>query len=128
MSTDTSSNGFASILAQAKKLPALSAAVVDAQEAHVLEGVLAASEAGFIDPILIGQRQAIAQQCQQLGCEPDRFRIHETTSETEAALAGVELVQAGKAEALIKGWIHTDVLMRPVLAHLRTARDRKSVV
>lgn len=122
MSTDTSSNGFASILAQAKKLPALSAAVVDAQEAHVLEGVLAASEAGFIDPILIGQRQAIAQQCQQLGCEPDRFRIHEATSETEAALAGVELVQAGKADALIKGWIHTDVLMRPVLAHLRTAR------
>ena len=41
---------------------------------------------------------------------------------SEAAEAGVQWVLEGKAAALVKGWIHTDELMRPVLRQLRTAR------
>lgn len=113
---------FAAIIAQAKTFPAINAAAVDAQEAHVLAGVLAASEAGLISPILIGQRKAIQDQCVKFGCDADQFPIIDTASEVEAAQAGVEQVRIGKAEALIKGWIHTDVLMKPVLQQLRTAR------
>lgn len=118
----TTSDRFAAIITQAKTFPAINAAVVDAQEAHVLAGVLAASEAGLINPILIGQRKAIQDQCLKLGCDADRFPIVYATSEVEAAQSGVEQVRIGKAEALIKGWIHTDILMKPVLQQLRTAR------
>ncbi|MGA9667150.1 MAG: phosphate acyltransferase [Gallionella sp.] len=34
----------------------------------------------------------------------------------------MQLVLEGKAAALVKGWIHTDELMRPMLRQLRTAR------
>jgi len=107
---------------KARQFPALPVAVVDAQERHVLEGVLAAYDAGFIEPILIGQLDSIQTLCHELGCDPERFMVIDSASETESASAGVDLVSEGKASALIKGWIHTDVLMRVVLARLHTTR------
>jgi len=107
---------------KARQFPALPVAVVDAQERHVLEGVLAAYDAGFIEPILIGQLDSIQALCHELGCNPERFVVIDSASDTESANAGVELVSEGKASTLIKGWIHTDVLMRVVLARLRTTR------
>lgn len=118
----TTPERFAAIIAQAKTFPPIKAAAVDAQEAHVLAGVLAASEAGLISPILIGQREAIQDQCRNFDCDADRFPIIDATSEIEAARTGVEQVRIGEADALIKGWIHTDVLMKPVLQQLRTPR------
>ncbi|VAX12580.1 Phosphate acetyltransferase [hydrothermal vent metagenome] len=87
-----------------------------------MEGVLAASEAGLIRPVLLGKPEIIRNLCRELGCNADRFTIIEADSESAAAQTGVEQVLAGKAHALIKGWIHTDALMRPVLAQLRSTR------
>jgi len=122
MSNNISATGFSALLARARKLPALPVAVVDAEEKHVLEGVLTASDEGLIEPVLIGSRLRIQSLCRELDCPGDRFPILEATSEAASAQAGVDLVQDGKAGALVKGWIHTDVLMTPVLAQLRTAR------
>ena len=110
------------ILDQARRYPPLSVAVVDAQEAHVLAGVVEASDYGLIEPMLLGPRTQIETVCRQLGCPVDRFPILDMAPALEAAEAGVQLVLDGKAAALIKGWIHTDELMRPVLRRLRTAR------
>jgi len=122
MSTKVLSPGFSALLDRARALPALPVAVVDAEEKHVLEGVLTATEAGLIEPVLIGSRLRIQSLCRELGCPGDRFPILEASSETASARAGVDLVRDGKAGALVKGWIHSDVLMAPVLAQLRTAR------
>lgn len=113
---------FAAILEQARKYPPMPVAVVDAQEAHVLAGVVEASEHGLIEPVLLGPRAQIEAVCHQLGCPGDRFPILDMGPASEAAEAGVQLVLEGKAAALVKGWIHTDELMRPVLRQLRTAR------
>ncbi len=122
MSEKTSTNHLSTLIKRAQQFPALSVAVVDAQEKHVIEGVIEASDAGLIEPILIGSRVAIESVCNELNCPIERFPILEAISETAAAQAGVELVRNGKANGLIKGWIHTDVLMKPVLAQLRTER------
>jgi len=122
MNANTSGAGLSVFLQRAEEYPPLPVAVVDAQEDHVLQGVLAASEAGLIEPTLIGQPDVIQRLCRELDCDADRFPIIEADSETAAARTGVELIRDGKAHALIKGWIHTDALMRPVLAQLRTAR------
>ncbi|MBW9254260.1 MAG: bifunctional enoyl-CoA hydratase/phosphate acetyltransferase [Acidithiobacillus ferriphilus] len=110
------------ILERARHHPPLPVAVVDAQEAHVLAGVLEASDYGLIEPVLLGPQAQIEAVCRRLGCPVDRFPILNRASATEAAEAGVQLVLEGKAAALVKGWIHTDELMRPVLRQLRTAR------
>jgi phosphotransacetylase len=113
---------FAMILERARHHPPLPVAVVDAQEAHVLAGVLEASDYGLIEPVLLGPQAQIEAVCRRLGCPVDRFPVLNRASATEAAEAGVQLVLEGKAAALVKGWIHTDELMRPVLRQLRTAR------
>ena len=112
----------AAIIEQARRHPPLPVAVVDAQETHVLAGVVEASDEGLIEPILLGPRAQIADVCKQLGCPGDRFPILDVAAASAAAEAGVQLVMEGKAQALVKGWIHTDELMHPVLAKLRTAR------
>lgn len=112
----------AAIVEQARRYPPLPVAVVDAQEAHVLAGVVEASDHGLIEPVLLGPSKDIEAICRQLGCPPDRFPIVDVAAATPSAAAGVQLVAEGKAQALVKGWIHTDELMRPVLAKLRTSR------
>ncbi len=113
---------LAGILERARNHPPLQVAVVDAQEAHVLAGVVEASDHGLIEPVLLGPRVQIEAVCRQLGCPGDRFPILDMAPAAQAAEAGVQLVLEGKASALVKGWIHTDELMRPVLRQLRTAR------
>jgi phosphotransacetylase len=113
---------LAAILERARNHPPLPVAVVDAQEAHVLAGVVEASDHGLIEPVLLGPRAQIESVCRQLGCPADRFPVIDMAPAAQAAEAGVQLVLEGKASALIKGWIHTDELMRPVLRRLRTAR------
>ena len=113
---------LAGILERARNHPPLPVAVVDAQEAHVLAGVVEASDHGLIEPVLLGPRAQIEALCRQLGCPGDRFPILDMAPAAQAAEAGVQLVLDGKAAALVKGWIHTDELMRPVLRQLRTAR------
>ena len=115
--------GLSDIIAQARRYPPLKTAVVDAQESHVLEGMLAARDEGLIDPILIGQPEEIHTLCQSMNANAtDQLDIIPASTEQEAAESGVALVKQGKAQALAKGWIHTDALMHPVLEELRTGR------
>jgi phosphotransacetylase len=106
----------------AHSLAAIPVAVVDAAEEHVLAGAHEAAQAGLIEPTLIGRREDIEPICKRLGIADDRYPVIEAESDVQAAEQGVQRVVDGQAAALMKGWIHTDVLMHPVLARLRTAR------
>jgi len=122
MNDDYQPRRLQELIKQAQALPAVNVAVVDAGEEHVLRGAFEAADAGLINPILVGQKEKIDSLCQQLGYSSQRFTLIEAGSEQEAAQKGIELVQTGQAQALAKGWIHTDALMRPVLKYLRTER------
>ncbi|MDA8363587.1 MAG: bifunctional enoyl-CoA hydratase/phosphate acetyltransferase [Gammaproteobacteria bacterium] len=110
------------IMDLAHELAAIPVAVVDAAEEHVLAGAHEAAQAGLIEPTLIGRRQDIEALCEKMGLARNAYPILEAGSDTEAADRGVQRVVAGQAVALMKGWIHTDVLMHPVLARLRTGQ------
>ena len=112
------------LIEQAKNYSPISVAVVDAAEEHVLAGAHEACEAGLIKPVLIGETDRINEICSELGfsTRANNVPIVQAGSEKEAAQKGVDLVLEGEVQALMKGWIHTDVLMHPVLEHLRTAR------
>jgi phosphotransacetylase len=110
------------IMDLAHSLASIPVAVVDAAEEHVLAGAHEAAQAGLIEPVLIGKRQDIEPLSEKLGFARNTYPIIEAKSDAEAAEQGVQRAVDGQAAALMKGWIHTDVLMHPVLARLRTAR------
>jgi len=90
-----------------------------------LEGAAHAAEMGLIAPILVGPRQRIEAVARQHGIRIDGFPIVDAPYSQAAAAAAVQLVREGKAEALMKGSLHTDELMGEVVkrdAGLRTGR------
>ncbi len=109
-------------LSQAQQYEPVRVAVVNAEETHVLQGMMEASQAGLAEPILIGDVERIRQLCEILGFAIDGHRLVAAATEQEAAQRGIELVEKGDANALAKGWIHTDALMHPVLTALSTGK------
>ena len=111
---------FDEILKAVEHLPPIPVAVVDAEERYLLEGVFDATQAGLIIPILIGKEEkTIRTQWNEFPSAPAVTIISPASGES-AAECGVRLVLENRAQTLMKGWIHTDELMHPVLAHLRT--------
>lgn len=110
------------LIERAKTYPPLPTAVVDAGESYVLQGAWEAAEAKLIKPILVGNQKRIEQIARELGYSLQGIAVVTAQGEEEAAAKGVELVLNGEAFGLMKGFVHTDVLMHPVLANLRTGR------
>jgi phosphotransacetylase len=112
---------FSDLLEAAGRLSPLKTAVVDATARHVIEGAALAAERGLLDPILIGDKTAIEELCEQIPMARG-LSVHHASSEQEAAHEGVRLVKAGVAHALMKGDLHTDVFLNPVLNQLRAGK------
>ena len=116
---------LAALVSRARKLPAIRAAVVHPCDRASLEGALAARALGMIDPILVGPRGKIAAAAALAGVSLDGFEIEDAPHSHAAAFRAVELVRAGKAQAIMKGALHTDEVMGAVVARdtgLRTER------
>jgi phosphate acetyltransferase len=90
-----------------------------------LRGAVEAAAEGIIAPILVGPRHKILAAAEESGLDVGRFELVDVPHSHAAAAKAVELVRAGRAELLMKGSLHTDELMREVVAKgtgLRTAR------
>lgn len=118
---------FEDLLKAVQGLPALPIAVIDADELHVLEGACEAAEAGYIDPILIGDEKGIRNLLKTIACKK-QFRIIHAPSDDAMAEKGVELFENGEVKALMKGHIHTDEFLHPILAHHLQGKKRISHV
>ncbi len=122
MNDAPTSSRLQDLVERARAFPPLRIAVVNAEEAHVLQGILEARDEGLAAPILIGDADGIRKHCARLGFDLDGTDIVDAGSEEAAVEQGIALVERGDAQALAKGWIHTDALMHPVLEHLRTGK------
>ncbi len=107
-------NGFSSILEEARKSPPLRAAVVDASDSLVLEGVLEAMKEGFITPVLFGKK-AVIESFFSVNPPPFPVEIIETESDRESADKAAGLFSNGEVQVLLKGHIHTDTLLHSFL-------------
>src|SRR5213076_58303 len=90
-----------------------------------IEGVVEAARLGLLKPLLVGPPAKIRDIAEQAVLDISEFPIIEADHSHDAAAKAVELVREGKAEALMKGSLHTDELMGAVVARdtgLRTAR------
>ncbi len=118
---------FDKVLQAVKDLPALPIAVIDADELHVLEGACKAAEAGYIDPVLIGDEAVICNLLATI-TSARKFRIIHAPSDDVMAEKGVELIESGEVKALMKGHIHTDEFLHPILCHHMQGKKRISHV
>ena len=90
-----------------------------------LKGAVDAAKAGLIAPILVGPAARIKEVAVKAGLDISSFRIVDAEFSQESAEKAVAEVRGGRAEALMKGSLHTDELMAAVVKRdtgLRTAR------
>jgi phosphate acetyltransferase len=113
------------LVAKAKEVPAATTIVVYPCDEPSLRGVIEATEAGIVRPVLVGPATQIAAVARKHGLDIGRCDVVDVQDDEAAALKGVELIHQGKGELLMKGSLHTDDLMRAVTASktgLRTDR------
>ena len=103
------------LLNQAQALPAMVTAVVNAGSELALESAKLAFEAGIIVPILVGNIAAIQKAAQAIDWNIDQFELIASESEEDSAANAVQCVHQGTAKLLMKGNLHTDVLIRALL-------------
>ena len=103
------------LIEQARALGPIRVAVVDAAQGVVMDSVYQAHALGIIEPRLIGDPRAIAEAAATLGREVSEEWLIPAATDPESAAMAARLVRAGEADAIMKGQVHTDVLMRAVL-------------
>ncbi len=114
-----------SIIARAGNDSPVPTAVVMPVDAAALHGALDASRAGLIVPILIGPTDIIGSIAKLGNIDISNCRLVDAQNGAAAAARAVEMVHAGEVGLIMKGDLHTDVLMHPVIASttgLRTTR------
>lgn len=116
---------YRQIMARVKGLEPITVAVAHPCDEPSLGGALEAMQAGIIRPILVGPEAKILAAAQALGADLSGLEIVDTPHSHASAEVAVQLCREGKAEALMKGSLHTDELMSAVVDKekgLRTAR------
>ena len=113
------------LVERARKHPAMATAVAHPCDAVSLESAVEAARLGLLTPILVGPAVRLTDVAARAGLDISAFDIVDSTHSHDSAAKAVELVKAGRAEALMKGSLHTDELMGAVVARdrgIRTAR------
>ena len=108
-----------------RSVPPTPTAVAHPCDQSSLEGAVNAAHLGLISPILVGPRQRIEAVAKEFGIDISALPIVDAPFSHASAEKAVELVREGKAEALMKGSLHTDEVMGAVVKRdtgLRTAR------
>ena len=80
-----------------------------------LAGAMEAFQAGLILPILVGEQMQLRALAEQRAIDLRPFRIVDVKDAEEAVARSVELCRVGEASALMKGDLHTDLLMSAVI-------------
>jgi phosphate acetyltransferase len=116
---------FERLIKQCEACPPVAVAVAFPCDEVSLAGAVAAAQRALIIPVLVGPRAAILAAARAQGLDIARFRIEDARDDRAAAARAVALCRSAECAALMKGDLHTDVLMHEVMkgdTGLRTLR------
>jgi len=105
-----------SLLKRAASAEPVTTAIIGAGHSVVLESAREAQQAGIIQPLLVGDAKAIGQAAKEIGWDIEDLQIVEAASEERSAKEGAALARSGAVQMVMKGHIHSDTFMRPLLA------------
>ena len=86
-----------------------------ANDAHTIEAVYHAIEAGIVEATLVGDEPTIKEVCKQHNFDVNRFCVVQEADEMKAGGVAVALINKGEGDILMKGLLSTDKYMRAIL-------------
>ena len=105
----------ADLKSKALETPNLSAGVVCADQLSILHAIKEGVDINLIIPTLIGNKNLIVDKANEANLNIENFEIINTKDEREAANIACSLANDDKIKIIIKGNLHTDVLMKSYL-------------
>jgi len=103
------------LISRAKKIGLVNAVIVNAGEILPMESTHKAVQNNLINPIFIGNETEIKKHAQKLNWDISKYEIIDEKSENSTASVAAKLAGEGKAKILVKGHIHTEVLIKAIL-------------
>lgn len=116
------------LLARAKELGRARTAVICADAALPMMSAEAAVRMELCEPVFIGNRARIEAEAAKLAWDIAPYEIVDIDGEQEAALAAMRIVREGRAGVVMKGQIHTDVMMKVVVNRQHGIRGENRLV
>jgi phosphate acetyltransferase len=99
----------------AKKKGTVNAVIVNAGEIFPMESVHKAVQQNLINPIFVGNENEIKKYAEKLKWNISKYKIINEKDENSTAPISAKLASEGKVQIIVKGHIHTDILMKAVL-------------
>ncbi len=93
----------------------ISAGIVNAGKSITMMSVMDAVNENLITPTFIGNKDEIEKCALELNFDISEFEILDEKNENKTAVIAAELASKEKIKIIVKGHIHTDVLMREVI-------------
>ena len=103
------------LISVAKKKGTIDAAIVNAGEIFPMESVHKAVQHNLINPIFIGNENEIKKYAEKLKWNISKYKIINEQDENSTAPIAAKLAGEDKVKIIVKGHIHTDILMKAVL-------------
>mgnify|MGYP001430803749 FL=1 len=97
---------------KALETPNIPAAVVCPNQESILSAVKESFDLNLINPILIGNKKMINETASKINLDISEYNIVETENEEESASVACKMSNENKTKIIIKGNLHTDILMR----------------
>ena len=99
----------------AKAAGTIDAAIVNAGEIFPMESVHKAVQYNLINPTFIGNESEIKKYADKLKWDISKYKIINEKNENSTAPIAAKLASEDKVKIIVKGHIHTDILMKAVL-------------
>ena len=103
------------LLKIAKTKGPIKVAIVNAGKLITIESTKQSVEKGLIDPIFIGNKNIIEKLAAGINWDISKYQIINEPIENNTALIAAKLASERKIKIIVKGHIHTDILMKAVL-------------
>ena len=103
------------LLKIAKNKGPVKAVIVNAGKKVAIESTRQAVKANLIDPVFVGDKSLILKIAKDIDWDISKYEIIHESIENNTAPIAAKLASEEKIKIIVKGHIHTDVLMKAVL-------------
>lgn len=113
------------LVEKCQALGRIAAAIVDPRSEVALSGAVQAYEKGILEPILIGPKVEIEQIAKDSNIDISKLQLIDVATDQDSAAKAAQMASNGEVHCLVKGSLHTDIIMHAVLQpeyNLRTKR------
>ena len=100
----------------------IDAAIINANDDLSIMSAKIAEELNIINPILIGNKEIILSLASSINWKVREDRVVHSKSEVESSQIACDLASSGKIKVLVKGHMHTDVLMGEYIKSIYSLR------